>query len=464
VSTWVLVPGAPILLPDVAGAVDPAAELRDVCVAELGRALVGWSGPVIVLAAGSEPRTWAAETPYDVARLVGGDRPAAASLPLALAVGRHLVRAAGWSGALTLRTVATQDEPTPSGLVVAVGDGSLYRHEKGGPGPRDDRAVGFDDQVREALAAGTPAALAAVDDGLARDLGVSGRLPWRLLADAARAGEVEAHVAFAGDPFGPYALVATWRLADQKAGSSAPPAASALVGSDGPAMTRPFGLDDLVDRARRLVRPGRRVVLGLAGSPGAGKSTLAAALLERLAVTPPPGLPVGAWVAHVPMDGFHLADVELDRLGRRERKGAPDTFDGDGYAALLARLADPAESGRTIYAPAFERDLEQPVAGSIPVPPEARLVITEGNYLLLDGAPWTDVRRHLAEVWFCATDEQRRLDQLITRHAAFGKSPDAAAAWATGTDERNAALVRAAAHRADLLVPDEVLRRLLRRG
>ncbi|MGI8457880.1 MAG: nucleoside/nucleotide kinase family protein [Propionibacteriaceae bacterium] len=222
-------------------------------------------------------------------------------------------------------------------------------------------------------------------------------------------------------------------------------------------------LDDLVDRARSLVgqEPGpSRVVLGIAGSPGSGKSTLAALLLARLAPTPPPGLPVGTWVAHVPMDGFHLADVELDRLGRRGRKGAPDTFDAHGYAALLARLTDPTQIGHVVYAPAFERDLEQPVAGSIPVSPAVRLVISEGNYLLLDKPPWTSVRRQLTEVWYCAAAEDRRLAQLIARHAEFGKPLDRARVWATGPDEHNAALVRSAAHRADLLVPDDVLRAL----
>src|SRR5690242_14734252 len=94
----------------------------------------------------------------------------------------------------------------------------------------------------------------------------------------------------------------------------------------------------LVERARSLVAGGGRAVLGIAGAPAAGKTTLAEELVAALAPDPPPGLTAGAWVAHVPMDGFHLADVELERLGRRDRKGAPDTFDPLGYAALLRRM------------------------------------------------------------------------------------------------------------------------------
>ena len=142
--------------------------------------------------------------------------------------------------------------------------------------------------------------------------------------------------------------------------------------------------DDLLRRAASLARPGRRALLGIAGGPGAGKTTLAERLTRELNGDGEP------WVAHVPMDGFHLADVELDRLGRRNRKGAPDTFDAAGYAALLERLRGDEEG--VVYAPGFERALEQPVAGSIPVPPTARLVVTEGNYLLVDEGPWRRVR------------------------------------------------------------------------
>jgi pantothenate kinase len=214
-------------------------------------------------------------------------------------------------------------------------------------------------------------------------------------------------------------------------------------------------LDDLVERARSLAAGGDRAILGIAGSPGSGKSTLADHLLERLRPAPPPGLPAAAWVAHVPMDGFHLADAELVRLGRRDRKGAPDTFDAAGYAALLRRLR--ADRDETIYAPSFERGLEQPLAGSLPVEPVARLVVTEGNYLLLDGGAWALVRPQLTEVWFCELPEDERIRRLVARHVRFGKEPAFAEAWVHGPDQRNADLVAATRDRADLVVGPEVL-------
>ncbi|MGW3200617.1 nucleoside/nucleotide kinase family protein [Streptomyces sp. NPDC001118] len=206
----------------------------------------------------------------------------------------------------------------------------------------------------------------------------------------------------------------------------------------------PLTFTDLLDRARGLVRDGRRAVLGIAGSPGAGKTTLAEQLVRALNADGPP------WVAHVPMDGFHLADVELDRLGRRSRKGAPDTFDPAGYAALLRRLREDTED--VVYAPGFERVLEQPLAGVIPVPPAARLVVTEGNYLLLAEGSWARVRACLDEVWFCETDEDERVRRLIARHEEFGKDHEAAVAWVLGTDQHNADLIATTRGRADLVV------------
>jgi pantothenate kinase len=191
-------------------------------------------------------------------------------------------------------------------------------------------------------------------------------------------------------------------------------------------------------RVQDLLARGGRRLLGLAGAPGSGKSTLAQALLHAF--------PAQAVV--VPMDGFHLANGELQRLGRRGRKGAPDTFDAAGYVALLQRLRRPGE-GETVYAPEFRREIEEAVAGAIAVPPEAALIVTEGNYLLLEQAPWSGVRALLDEAWYVEVDDQLRRERLVQRHERFGRTPEAARAWVQGTDEPNARLIEATRHRAD---------------
>ncbi|MFF8467691.1 nucleoside/nucleotide kinase family protein [Streptomyces griseus] len=197
----------------------------------------------------------------------------------------------------------------------------------------------------------------------------------------------------------------------------------------------------LTDRARALAESGGRRVLGIAGPPGAGKSTLA----ERLAAE------LDGRAALVPMDGFHLAAAELDRLGRAERKGAPDTFDAAGYVALLRRLRAP-DPLHTVYAPAFDRSLEEPVAGALPVPPAVPLVVTEGNYLLLDDGPWAPVRTLLDEVWFLEPDPEARVRRLVDRHVRHGRPRRRAEEWVARSDEANARLVERGRDRADLIV------------
>ena len=149
------------------------------------------------------------------------------------------------------------------------------------------------------------------------------------------------------------------------------------------------------------------------------------------------------------MDGFHLAQAELVRLGRRDRMGAPDTFDAAGYAALLTRLKSDEP---VVYAPEFRREIEEPIAGAIAVPRSTPLIVTEGNYLLLGDGDWGLVRPLLDEAWYVEIDEELRLQRLIQRHIQFGKTPEYARAWVLRSDERNAALVATTAVAADVLV------------
>lgn len=196
---------------------------------------------------------------------------------------------------------------------------------------------------------------------------------------------------------------------------------------------------ELISRAKRLAESGTRAILGIAGAPGAGKGTVAERVLSEVADS----------AVLVPMDGFHLANEQLRRLGRADRKGAPDTFDAAGYVALLRRIREGSE---TVFAPRFHREIEESFAAEIVVDPDVPLVITEGNYLLLDTPPWSQVRGLLDECWFLAPDDELRVQRLIDRHVHFGRTPEVAAEWVRRSDERNAALVAGTRDRADLVV------------
>ncbi|MBL0884877.1 nucleoside/nucleotide kinase family protein [Myceligenerans sp. I2] len=204
--------------------------------------------------------------------------------------------------------------------------------------------------------------------------------------------------------------------------------------------------EHLVERARRLVdgvAGEGRAVLGVTGPPGAGKSTLAAGLAAALG--PERAVVVG-------MDGFHLANSVLEARGSRERKGAIDTFDDAGYADLIRRLATARAGDAPILAPEFRRELEEPIAGAVVVPPEVPLVITEGNYLLAETGQWPRARAHLTEVWYVDLPDDVRLERLTARHHSHGKTQEAARAWAHGSDQRNAEVVAATRRNADLCV------------
>jgi pantothenate kinase len=201
----------------------------------------------------------------------------------------------------------------------------------------------------------------------------------------------------------------------------------------------------LAREAVELVEDGSRAILGIAGSPGAGKSTLVDLLVTRIRAAEGDD-----WVAYIPMDGFHLADAQLDRIGARGRKGAPDTFDVAGYAHLLERVK--REVDEPVYVPGFDRTLEQPLAAALVVLPSARLVVTEGNYLLLDDPDWARARHAMDAVWFVTSDESKRIARLIARHIEFGKTPDEARAWVETTDQRNAELVAGTVGKADRVI------------
>ena len=186
-----------------------------------------------------------------------------------------------------------------------------------------------------------------------------------------------------------------------------------------------------------------RLVLGLTGPPGVGKSALARALVEAFDA---------AYAAEravvVGMDGFHLRQAELRSRGLEHVKGAPETFDADAFVGLLRRLR---HTDTVVTAPGFDRSIEEPVPAAVSVLPSHRLVVVEGNYLLLEGA-WAPVRDLLDEVWHLRLPTDVRVPRLVARHVAHGRTPEAAHEWVHRSDEANARLVAAAADRADAVV------------
>ncbi|MGV8881693.1 MAG: nucleoside/nucleotide kinase family protein [Rhodoglobus sp.] len=197
-------------------------------------------------------------------------------------------------------------------------------------------------------------------------------------------------------------------------------------------------LDELCRRA--IPSPGERKIIGIVGPPGAGKSTLAGALREWL----------GDRAAVLPMDGFHLANSELERLELAHAKGSPPTFDVWGYVSAVERTRN--ERDRILYVPEYRRTLEEGIAGAIAISPDVDIVLTEGNYLLLDAPGWREIPPFLDEVWFLDPPATDRREHLEARHRAFGKSVDEAARWVATVDEPNAMLIQSGRDRADLVI------------
>jgi pantothenate kinase len=197
----------------------------------------------------------------------------------------------------------------------------------------------------------------------------------------------------------------------------------------------------LVERARGLAEGGGRRLLGITGAPGTGKSTIARAVVDALG-------PQRS--ALVPMDGFHLANATLIAWGRRDRKGAWDTFDADGYVHLLRRLRDQTEE--YVHAPDFDRDIEESIGSARPVHRDVPLIVTEGNYLLSREGAWSDVAGLLDERWYLELPAATRHERLVLRHEQHGKTHAEAVAWTGGSDEANAMLIAATRDRADLAV------------
>ena len=190
-----------------------------------------------------------------------------------------------------------------------------------------------------------------------------------------------------------------------------------------------------------LENSSERVLIGIIGKPGAGKSTLSKFLMAKLPKE---------FVTVVPMDGYHLSNKVLKDLKRADRKGAPDTFDVAGFISLVKRIR--TEQTQNIYYPIFDRAIEESIAAQGVVTSVTKVVIIEGNYLLHDDGGWEVCNDLLDESWMVDVDDDKRISRLISRHIAYGKDPEAAQDWAKGTDEVNAKLIERGRNRADFVV------------
>jgi pantothenate kinase len=190
----------------------------------------------------------------------------------------------------------------------------------------------------------------------------------------------------------------------------------------------------------RIAR-GERCIVGITGAPGVGKSTFTEQLAARFNPTPP----------IVGMDGFHLAHQYLESMNLVHRKGAHYTFDSWGFVATIRRIFKQS-TDEVVFAPRFDRSIEDSIAAAIPVTPDDRLVLTEGNYLLLDIHPWNELRNLLSLTIYLDLDDDVRIDRLIRRHVEFGKSREHAERHVRESDQVNAMLIAGSRHYADFVV------------
>lgn len=201
-------------------------------------------------------------------------------------------------------------------------------------------------------------------------------------------------------------------------------------------------IDEALSRIKDLaLKHSGRFIIGIVGKPGAGKSTLTSHLIENL--------PKDS-VSLVPMDGYHLSNLQLKNLGLSDRKGAFNTFDSNGYVSLLKRIN--TETDQDIYYPVFHREIEESYAADGVVLANTKIVLTEGNYLLFDKAGWEKVATELTEIWYININDDVRIDRLVKRHEFYGKDQESALNWATGSDEINAKIVESTASKADVII------------
>lgn len=195
---------------------------------------------------------------------------------------------------------------------------------------------------------------------------------------------------------------------------------------------------------RQRTVEGARTIVGIAGAPASGKSTLAEAIVEELNQQADSSIPAAALL---PMDGFHLDNPILETRGLLSRKGAPETFNAYGFCEAVKQLST---ATRELYLPRFDRNLELAIANAITIHPQTRVVVVEGNYLLLTSEPWSTLSEVFSATVFLNPEIEVLQERLIKRWLSHGLDLDSASEKATSNDLPNARLVLEESGPADL--------------
>jgi pantothenate kinase len=189
----------------------------------------------------------------------------------------------------------------------------------------------------------------------------------------------------------------------------------------------------------------KRFLLAITGVPGAGKSTLADLLMKNINKVLKDERAIV-----IPMDGYHYHNDILIQRDLLSLKGIPQTFDAQKFVMLIREIA--SEKIGKLYCPSYDRSLHNPVERSIVIENKHKIIIIEGNYLLLDTYPWNELVDFFDESWFIETPSTTTKERLIHRHVLTGRSVEEALSKISSTDAPNAELIIQTRHRATKII------------
>lgn len=199
----------------------------------------------------------------------------------------------------------------------------------------------------------------------------------------------------------------------------------------------------LIDKAQQAANDHKRFVLGIVGIPASGKSSLTVQLMEYIEAIAP------SEAALLPMDGYHLTNHKLDELGLRDRKGSPHTFDAEGYVQAIEAVKP---AGVSLSFPVYDRAIHDPKPDAGQIESSHQLIVTEGNYLLLDQPPWDRLGQVINECWWLDTPTEQAKEWMIKRHVQGGRTEEDARSHYEHSDAANTQLILEHSREPDLII------------